>query len=326
MEQKKHNMKNFNLRTILLLAVLLGNSVFAFADDTKIRQDKIEYTITDEGIAYVSDADANITTAVIHESITVNGEEYKIRKIGNSAFDGCRRLTSVTIPRSVKIIGEYAFRESGITELFIPSTVNEIGGGCCSNCKNLKKCILEDSDNPITIPGIGSDNSTRAVFCEYLEELYMGRNLKDSIVSRAYYYTTKEYISDGEAFKIKSLRKVTFGPKVTKLVDIDTDNLIEELYIPDNIKGEIDISVCPNLKEFFIGNGITRVILGNQITRPCLKHIYIGNALETLDMRDSYLPTECPNLEYIVTTSHKLKEADNENSDRTVNKFKIFHM
>lgn len=79
-------MKNFNLRTMLLLAVLLGNSVFVFADDTKIWQDKIEYTITDEGIAYVSDADANITTAVIPESITVNGEEYKIRKIGNTAF------------------------------------------------------------------------------------------------------------------------------------------------------------------------------------------------------------------------------------------------
>lgn len=313
-------MKNFNLRTMLLLAVLLGNSVFVFADDTKIWQDKIEYTITDEGIAYVSDADANITTAVIPESITVNGEEYKIRKIGNTAFYGCSGLTSVTIPRSVKIIGKYAFDGSRITELFIPSTVNEIGGCCCLNCKNLKKCILEDSDNPITIPGVGIDNSIRDVFCKYLEELYMGRNLKDSIVSVA--YAQKKYISDGEAFKIKSLRKVTFGPQVTKFVDISGSS-IEELYIPDNIKGEININY-PNIKELFIGNGITCVRFG-YFSCPDLKHVYLGNNLETLDMRDSYLPKNYPNLEYIVTTSHNLKEVKLLNSDRTIiNKFKIF--
>lgn len=316
MEQKSIIMRNFNLRTMLLLAVLLGNIVFVFADDTKIWQDKIEYTITDEGVAYVSDANANITTAIIPESITVNEEEYQVtiigssafescsklssvtipktvRKIGNSAFSRCSSLTSVNIPRSVKTIGREAFREAGLTELFIPATVNQIGGACCEDCKNLKKCILEDSDNPITIPGVGSDYGTRALFCNYLEELYMGRNLKDSVRHTMY----DSYLSDRYAFNIPSLRKVTFGPKVTRYVDI-YDSSVEELYLPDNIQGILSVTLR-KLKKIFVGNGITQLSVdaGDSLT-----HVYTGNNLERL-----IIGGHQNRLEYIVITSHKLK-------------------
>ena len=46
---------------------------------------------------------------VIPSSVTYNGSTYSVTKIGGGAFFGCRWLTSVTIPNSVKRIENNTF-------------------------------------------------------------------------------------------------------------------------------------------------------------------------------------------------------------------------
>ena len=59
-----------------------------------------------------------------------------VTSIGESAFNGCIGLTSISIPNSVTHIGNYAFFEcSGLTSLTIPNSITSIGQNAFGKCK-----------------------------------------------------------------------------------------------------------------------------------------------------------------------------------------------
>lgn len=74
----------------------------------------------------------------IPSTVTIDGKDYPVTKIGNGAFWNCRNLLSVTIPDSVTYIGEGAFEDcESIESYVIPDSVGDnIGkdafGGCDS--------------------------------------------------------------------------------------------------------------------------------------------------------------------------------------------------
>ncbi|MDE7298123.1 MAG: leucine-rich repeat protein [Lachnospiraceae bacterium] len=89
-----------------------------------------------------------------------------IRKIENYMFDHTPRLTQITIPDSVEIIGDYAFFGCGLTQITIPDAVEIIGdsafeyscltsialpasvktiGNSAFECRDLKTVSMQDS-------------------------------------------------------------------------------------------------------------------------------------------------------------------------------------
>ena len=61
-----------------------------------------------------------------------------VTEIGECAFYGCSGLTSITLPSGVTKIGEDAFQHcSGLTSITLPSGVTEIGEGAFRNCSGL---------------------------------------------------------------------------------------------------------------------------------------------------------------------------------------------
>ena len=47
-------------------------------------------------------------------------------------------MNSINIHDSVKSIGEYAFENSGLTSIFIPQSINDIGNGVFKSCSKLE--------------------------------------------------------------------------------------------------------------------------------------------------------------------------------------------
>ncbi len=75
------------------------------------------------------------------ESVAVNGDA----EIKNGAFMDCKKLTSVSLPSSIKTLGSGAFRDTGLQSITVPSSVTQMGSDVFENCASLKKASLPDS-------------------------------------------------------------------------------------------------------------------------------------------------------------------------------------
>ena len=111
-------MKKLNL-IFLLTALLSMVGTRAIAHDIEVANDdgitiyyKWANNQTELSVSYRGSASYSYNeytgNVVIPESVTYNGATYPVTTIGNSAFIGCSRLKSVTIPSSVTSIGNIA--------------------------------------------------------------------------------------------------------------------------------------------------------------------------------------------------------------------------
>ena len=80
-------------------------------------------------------------------SVAKDGDtEYTVISIGDSAFNNCSDLTSVTIPNSVSSIGNRAFSGcSSLTSVNIPNSVNSIRYYAFQNCSSLTSVTIPNS-------------------------------------------------------------------------------------------------------------------------------------------------------------------------------------
>ncbi|CAA6678129.1 MULTISPECIES: leucine-rich repeat domain-containing protein [unclassified Lentimonas] len=197
------------LLSIFIICSLQVSSNAADVSDLTYVIDEDSITITD-CYAYASGE------LVIPETI----ESMPVTSIGDSAFEYCRRLTSVTIPESVISIGDSAFDNcENLTSVTIPVNVNNIGDSAFQDCSNLTSIDVHSSNQYYSsIDGALLDKSQRTLI-KYPSKKTGAFTVPNSVTR----------INDRAFYRCSYLNSITISDSITRIgssVFTNCDNLI----------------------------------------------------------------------------------------------------
>ena len=211
---------------LMLTAMTAGAKIYQPGDDLNYEYDDENRTATvvQERATYKTDVSGyhidyynTYSGDIVIPETAPNG--YTVVAIGNGAFQRCNdsrlyelnnitapTITSITIPKTVKTIGNNAFLFCDqLTSFTIPATVEEIGNSVFYG-SSITTMTIEDADTPLII---GNGHlSDRNVFgsASALTTIYAGRDL-----------TPKSTQNTGPFQFAETITDITYGPKVTKL-------------------------------------------------------------------------------------------------------------
>lgn len=115
---------------LILVFVMLLAALPAMADETRKSGD-FRYTLKNNGTATIVGYTGGEDSIIIPQML----DGYTVTAIGDEAFDnslglygyGNKTYSSVTLPDTIKSIGEFAFRDTKITSINLPNGLEDIG-------------------------------------------------------------------------------------------------------------------------------------------------------------------------------------------------------
>lgn len=244
-------MKNMDKRIMMTLLLLLSYmSVIAIG----VNVDGIYYdfdkktktaSVTFRGKYSHSYLDEYSGEVVIPSSVTYEGIEYSVTQIGQSAFEGCVNLTSVTIPNNVKQISSYAFSGcSNISNVILPSGVAKISDGMFDGCKSLISVVL-----PEGVTQIGSKAFSE---CSRLASI----SIPESVTR----------IENEAFFGCSSLTNILIPKKVVEIGSSAFERCIglTSITLPNGVKsvGDFAFRDCIGLTSIILSDSLTQLYCG----------------------------------------------------------------
>jgi hypothetical protein len=149
-------------------------------------------------------------------TVTYNSINYNVASIGNSAFDNCSSITSITIPNSVISIGASAFNNcTNLSSITIPNSIIAIGAYVFAYCTSLTSVTIPDS---VTSIGAYTFNN-----CTSLNTINIGNSV--------------QAIGNYTFFNCSSLTSVAIPNSVTSIGNGIFDSCINitSITIPDSV-------------------------------------------------------------------------------------------
>ena len=211
----------------------------------------------------------------------------KLKTIGDNAFDNLYLTGPLVLPEGLDSIGKESFQHNYITEVTIPESVRSIGQAAFYDNQTLQSATLNNKMETIV----------RSLFnnCKKLAVVHGGKNVKN-IFYRAFYgcdslRSIKDVVPvtiDREAFyKCQKLENFNFS----RIKSIG----YESFYQCYSLK-EVDLTTLTSIDRSFAGcMGLKKVTLGNDITTIKSDAFYNCHALEEVVLGSSInsLETDC---------------------------------
>lgn len=171
--------------------------VYEYGTKQGVVADGLKYNILSEqdrlagitGNSYTGDVN-------IPASVTIDGKEYKVVEIGCYAFDGRTGITSVTLPATILVINNYAFRKSSLPTVTLPQGLRMLKEGCFEYAPL----------TTVTIPPrIQRVENLAFAYCDKMTEVTLG----DSV----------NYLGNSAFGFSPKLKKINGGDKVTLIME-----------------------------------------------------------------------------------------------------------
>ena len=226
-----------------------------------------------------------VGNVTIPETVSNEGVEYSVTRIGNYAFKFCFDLTSITIPHSVTSIGYDAFRGcSGLTSITIPNSVTSIEDYAFYGCSGLTSITIPNSVTSIGSLAFYGCSGLTSIVVEDGNTIYDSRNNCNAIIETK----TNELISGCQSTIIpNSVTSIGSGAfsgcsgltsivveegntvydsrnNCNALIETKTNNLIrgcQSTIIPNSVTsiGSSAFSGCSGLTSITIPNSVTSI-------------------------------------------------------------------
>lgn len=225
---------------------------------------ELEEPKTEGGSLYEHTPEGDI---YIPAEISADGETYHVVRIGDSAFGACFQITSISIPASVREMGELPFLSLSGLKSFVVDDANplycSVGGVLYSKDQKTLLCYPNARGKTFSVPE-GTQNILSGAFfnCFELESITLPESL-DSIGFIAFTscinlreLTIPRGLKDLQIYafaKCASLQKVDFKAPLEKLpmYTFDSCSALSDITLPEGMKslGDWAFGYCVSLEQ-----------------------------------------------------------------------------
>lgn len=203
-----------------------------------------------------------------------------IEVIENNAFKHCESLKFINLPKNICTIKEDAFEYTNIETITLPSSINKIEENAFANCKNLKRCIVENGAEGFDSKAFR--NSTNVIFvCQensYAYKYAMENDIDIEILDNVPIKNIKDFDFINDDFDIQNF-KLTEEYK-NKFLETVKNNFIIKLS-NKYLEKEVVFSPNINFEEF--------MVMVNDKKEECgLIYLLLNKSFESNRRKDFY--------------------------------------